>query len=198
MDEEPRGLSRGSSLDKKVYYTGGVIPAFQSQGAAWRSFQLIRDAQIVRLIERIGEHYRTNISNRFIRPALLQLPLEKQSWDQIEALTEKIEQYQYQGFLLDELYRQVIACSRFVSIIRLELVPILRNRLSGHTSSDSDRVLREMAVNNFSSNLKLFVDLVNELYIKLVELDKKEAKGKRPVYMSIPELQDIGRLLVGN
>ena len=158
---------------------------------------MVRDAQVIRLIERIGEHYRTNISNRFIRPALLQLPLEKQSWDLIEILTEKIEQYRYQGFHLDELYRQIVACARFVSITRRELVPTLRNRLSG-SGSAADRVLRDMAVNNFGSNLQLFADLVNELYVCLVELDKLEAKGRRPLYMSIPELRDIGRMLVGN
>ena len=159
---------------------------------------MIRDAQIIRLVERISEHYRTNISNRFIRPALLQLPLEKQSWDLIEILTEKIEQFRYQGFHLDELYHQIIACARFVSLTRRELVPILRNRLSSSGSSSSDRVLRDMAVNNFSSNLQLFADLVNELYVNLVEIDKRDAKGRRPLYMSLPEFQDIGRLLVGN
>ena len=158
---------------------------------------LVRDAQVIRLIERIAEHYRTNISNRFIRPALLQITLEKQSWDLIEILTEKIEQYRYQGFHLDELYRQIIAAARFVAITRRELVPSLRNRLlSG--GSGPDKVLRDMAINNFASNLQVFADLVNELYVCLVELDKLEAKGHRPVYMSIPELRDIGRMLVGN
>jgi hypothetical protein len=156
----------------------------------------VRDAQIIRLVERLGEHYRTNISNRFIRPALLQLPLEKQSWDLIEILTEKIEQYRYQGFHLDELYRQIIAAARFVSLTRRELAPSLRARLSGG-SSGPDKVLRDMAVNNFASNLQVFADLVNELYVTLVELDKADAKGRRPAYLSIPELQDIGRMLVG-
>jgi hypothetical protein len=156
----------------------------------------IRDAQIVRLIERIGEHYRTNISNRYIRPALLQLPLEKQSWDQIEVLTEKFEQYRYQGFHLDELYRQISAAARFVALTRRELAPTLRNRLGGG-GSGSDKVLRDMAVNNFSSNLQLFADLLNELYVNLVELDKIDSKGHKPLYMQIPELQDIGRQLVG-
>jgi hypothetical protein len=157
----------------------------------------IRDAQIVRLIERIGEHYRTNISNRFIRPALLQLPLEKQAWDLIEILTEKIEQYRYQGFNLDELYRQIAAAARFVALTRRELAPSLRNRLSGSGSSGAEKVLRDMAVNNFASNLQLFADLVNELYINLVELDKVDSKGHRPLYMQMPELSDIGRMLVG-
>ena len=159
---------------------------------------LVRDAHIIRLVERIGEHYRSNISNRFIRPALLQLPLEKQAWDLIEILTEKIEQYRYQGFHLDELYRQIVAASRFVSITRRELVPTLRNRLSAGGSSGPDKVLRDMAVNNFGSNLQVFADLVNELYVSLVELDKIDAKGRRPLYMSIPELNDIGRMLVGS
>jgi hypothetical protein len=157
----------------------------------------VRDAQVIRLIERIGEHYRTNISNRFIRPALLQLPLEKQSWDLIEILTEKTEQYQYQGFHLDELYRQIAAAARFVALTRRELVPGLRNRLNAGGGSGSDKVLRDMAVNNFGSNLQLFADLVNELYINLVELDKIAAKGRRPLYMQIVELADIGRMLVG-
>ena len=155
----------------------------------------IREAQIIRLVERIGEHYRTNISNRFIRTTLLQLPLEKQTWDLLETLTEKIEQYRYQGFHLDELYRQVIAAARFISVSRRDLVPTLRNRFSG--GSGPDKVLRDMAVNNFGSNLQLFADLVNELYINLVELDKKNVKGRRPLYASIPELGDVGRLLVG-
>ena len=164
----------------------------------WGVFLLIRDAQIVRLIEHIGEHYRTNISNRFIRPTLLQLPLEKQSWDLIETLTEKIEQYRYQGFHLDELYRQIIAAARFVSVTRRDLSGSLRNRLAGGAGTGPDRVLREMAVNNFASNLQLFADLVNELFVCLVEQDKDSAKGKRPLYMSMPELNDVGRMLVGN
>jgi hypothetical protein len=158
----------------------------------------IHDAQAIRLIERIGEHYRTNISNRFIRPALLQLPLEKQAWDLIEILTEKIEQYQYQGYHLDELYRQIAAAARFVSLTRRELVPGLRSRLGSGSGSGPDRVLRDMAVNNFGSNLQLFADLVNELYVNLVELDKLDAKGRRPLYMQMPELADIGRMLVGS
>ena len=159
----------------------------------------IRDANIIRLIERLSEHYKSNISNRFIRPALLQLPMEKQAWDLIENLTEKIEQYRYQGYHLDELYRQIAACARFVAVARRDLVPSLRTRLSSgvNASTGPDKVLKDMAVNNFASNLQLFADIVNELYLKLVEFDKAQAKGKRPVFMSMPELSDIGRLLVG-
>ena len=157
----------------------------------------VNDAHIVRLVERIGEHYRTNISNRFIRPALFQIPLEKQTWDLIETLTEKIEQYKYQGFHLDELYRQILAAARFVSIIRRDLAPTLRIRLSGSVSG-SEKVLRDMAINTFDSNLQILADLISELYSCLLELDKGGAKGRRPLHMSMPELEEVSRLLAGS
>ena len=157
---------------------------------------LIRDAQIVRLVERIGEHYRANISNRFLRPALFQLSLEKQTWDLIEMLTEKLEHFRYQGFHLDELYRQILASARFVSLARRELVPTLRNRLSGDPGSD--RVLRDMAVNNFGSNLHVFADMIGELYQTLLKLDNFKAKGRKPIHETIPEMIEVGRLLTGN
>lgn len=158
----------------------------------------VKDSDIARLIERLGDHYRTNISNRYVRPALLHLTLENQAWDLIENLTEKSEQFRYQGFHLDELYRQIAAAARFVFLARRELAPTLRNRLGATMKgNDSDRVLRDMAINNFSSNLQLFADLLNELFVKLVDLDKQESAGKVPLYLQMPELQDIGRQLVG-
>ena len=159
--------------------------------------QQVRDSEIMALIERIGEHFRANISNRYIRPTLLQLPLEKQSWDSLEKLTEKVEHYQYQGYHLDELYNQVLAAARFVSIVRRDLLPSMRARL-GSGSSGQDRILRDMAMLNLESNLRVFADMVYDLYGKLVELDKKNAQKKRPIYLSIPELSDIGRMLVGS
>lgn len=156
----------------------------------------VRDTHVLKLIERIGEHYRSNISNHFIRPTLLQLPLDKQVWSLVETLTEKAGDYRNQGFHLDELYLEIIAAARFVSVTRRDLVPTLRTRVAGTASRD--KVLRDMAVNNFGSNLQLFAGMVNELYNNLVELDKQNnIKGRSPLYASMPELADVSRLLAG-
>ncbi|MDR2185294.1 MAG: hypothetical protein LBO80_06465 [Treponema sp.] len=159
--------------------------------------QPIQDAHIVRLIEQISEHYRMNIYNQYIRPALLQMPLDKATWDLIDILTEKVDQFRYQGFHLDELYRQIAACARFISMVRRDLVPGLRNRSSVPAVTGPNKVLRDMAVNNFASNLQVFADLINELYVKLVEMDKADARGHMPLYVQIPELRDVGRQLIG-
>jgi len=157
----------------------------------------IKDAQIIRLIEQISEHYRANISNRFLRPVLLQLQIDKNTWDQIELLTEKIELFRYQGFHLDELYRQIAACARFVEVARNGMIPTLKGKLSS-LPSGPDKILREMAASNFVSNLQVFADLLNELYINLVEMDKSLSGKRPPVYTSISELYSVGRLIVGH
>jgi hypothetical protein len=156
----------------------------------------IKDAQVMRLIERIGEHYKTNISNRYIRPALLQLPLDKTTWDNIESLTEKFEQYRYEGFHLDELYRQIAATARFVVATRREVAPSLRYRLSEGSSGGSDRVMRDMAVNTFTANLELFAKLLCELYNRVKDLDSVHASNKGPLYRQMPEFGDLDDLIL--
>jgi hypothetical protein len=158
------------------------------------SGQTVGTAQVKRLLEQIGNHYRANVASSYIRPALLQLPLEPQDWTQIELLTHK--QAQNLGFDLDDLYRQISAAARFVSMVRRDLLPVLRNRLKTEETG-SRKVLRNMAINNFGSNIKVFADLLNELYLVLAELDKQESRGHTPLYLQIPELLDVGRMLVG-
>jgi hypothetical protein len=165
-----------------VIYQGGVV-------------KQIKDAYILRLVERIGDHYRSNISNRFIRPVLLQLSLDKETWARIEDLTEKYDQFRYHGYHLDELYRQLAASARFVSATRREIAPSIRRRLTDTGGAGSDKILRDMAINNFSFNLNLFAELLHELYVKVTEMDTALSKGKRPFFQQVPAFADIGRLL---
>ena len=157
----------------------------------------IKEANIISLIEGIGEHYRANISNRFLRPVLLQIQIDKTTWDLIEVLTEKMELYRYQGFHLDDLYMQIAASASFVESARNK--SNIRDKLKSLPNpAGQDKVLRDMAVSNFSCNLKVFAELLNELYVTLVDMDKKDAalRKKPPVYTQIPELSSVGRLLV--
>jgi hypothetical protein len=155
----------------------------------------IQDLQIIRLIERIGEHYRSNIANRFLRPVLLQLPIDNQAWELIEILMERGDQFR-QGYELLELYHQLAAATDFVYIARRNMAMGVRVRQSGGVVTGPDKILRDMAVNNFGSNIQVLADLLNELYVLLVEVDKAAARGRMPLYSQVPELADIGRRLV--
>jgi len=158
----------------------------------------ITDASVVRLIKQLVDHYRTNISNRFIRPALLQLPFDEILWGQIESLTERFDQLNYQGFNIEDLYRQLGALTKFVYAVRREIAPTLRYRLGNNFTDKTDKVLRDMAIHNFSSNLQVFAKLLFELYNKLIEVDEADAKGKRPIYTQYPDLEDIEGKLFGD
>jgi len=150
----------------------------------------VRDPTVISLIERISEHYKTNISNRYLRPLLLQLQIDKGTWDQIELITEKMELYRYQGFHIDDLYRQIAACAVLVQTAKSYVIPSLRNKLNSGPAGP-DKVMRDMAANNFASNLHLFADLLLELYNNLAVLDRNDSGGKDPVYTRIPEISCI-------
>jgi hypothetical protein len=157
----------------------------------------IQDPQIIRLIENIGEHYRSNIANRFLRPSLLQLPIESQTWDLLELLMERGDQYHHNGYELEDLYRQLLAAVEFVYKARQNLANGGRGQAqrTGHIVTGQDKILWDMAVNNFGSNLRVLADLLKELYALLVEADKAAARGRVPRYTKIPDLADIGQRL---
>ncbi len=161
-----------------------------------------KDEQVLTLVDSIGQHYRTNLGNRYVRNAFSILPLDAKDWNLIESVTEKSDYYRYQGYHLDELYERIYALALFIHHARTDLAPKLRAILSNYSSGPgplgNDRVLRDMAVNNFAANLGILADLVNELYERTVELDDASSRGRTPVYATMRQLEDVGRYLVGS
>jgi hypothetical protein len=155
----------------------------------------IKDPEIFRIVEKIGDHFQNNISNRFIRKALVILELPQSEWDRLENLTGKSEYYKQQGFQLEELYEMVIASAHFIHEARTKMVPNLKVILA-QAGTEQDRVLRDMAAQNFPVNLAILSDLINELYLRATSIDKSMHDKKKPVFERIPELKDLGRLLV--
>ena len=155
----------------------------------------IKEPQIFKIIERIGDHYKNNISNRFIRKLLITLDLPQSEWDRLDSLTTKSEYYKNQGFQFEELYDMIIAAAHFIHQARTKMIPSLKAMVS-QSGSEAEHVLREMAAQNFPVNLGILSDLVNELYVKTTSLDRDAHEKKTPVFERIPELKDIGRFLV--
>ena len=145
----------------------------------------IKDPDIFRIIEKIGDHFLNNVSNRFIRKALVVLELPQSEWDRLENLTAKTEYYKQNGFSFDELYEMVLAAAHFISQARKKMVPNIKGILT-QAGTEKDKILRDMAATNFPVNLAILSDLVNELYMKTTELDRSEHEKKRPVYERIP------------
>ncbi|MDR1352859.1 MAG: hypothetical protein LBK05_06210 [Treponema sp.] len=155
-------------------------------------FDYVQDPAILQMVEKLGEHYRTNIDTRFIRTALLQIPLDKNQWDLVEDLT-KADQLRFRGYVLENLYRELAAAAKLASLARRNLLPNIRNRISVLGSgSASDRILRDMAANAFGTNVDILEKMVKEIFTALVQTDKADQKhGRRPLYAQMPELADL-------
>jgi len=165
----------------------------------------IHDERVFKTIEKIRNHYQNNINNRFVRKALLMMKVPRGTWDNLARLTEKSDLYKIQGYPFNELYEQIHAAATFVHQARIDVLPRLRSLLAGgpdtilgrkKADDSQDPVLLQMAIENFPANLGLFSDLINELYLLAVELDKEEHVGKKPVYERMVELKELGKLLI--
>lgn len=156
---------------------------------------LVKNEDVIRLIERSCYHYHLNIANRVLRPLILQLYLDKRTWNLVETYTEKLELYRHRGYPFEELYKQIAACARFVETVHNGIYSIKNKvKMEGNTS---DKAYRVMTVNNLPNNLKTFANLLNDLYKLLIELEEK-AGHNPPVYMMLQEMESVSRALTKN
>lgn len=163
----------------------------------------VQDADLLGIIEKLGTHYKNNINNRFLRKVLYSLPLDRVTRECIDDITDTSSFRKVQGFTFEELYERILALAQFVSIVRRDIVPHIRSLTAGDQntlftgkSQSSDDVLKNMAISNFATNIDILSDLVNELYLKTVALDKETHPNTPTVYSRFPELKNLGELLV--
>ena len=163
----------------------------------------IKDAEVMVLMDKIKDHYHNNINNRFIRKALLIMDISRTTWENLESLTEKGDFYRTQGYNFDELYEWIISALTFIHHARTEVAPNLKAILSSGSTTvlgktirerEEDKILREMAIKNFPANLKIFADLIKELYNRVIKLDKIE-NSKKPHYIKYPEVMELIKAL---
>ena len=166
---------------------------------------VVKNADIYKIIDKMKEHFKNNIYNRYIRKALLTMRIPQSTWDLLDNMVENADYYKIQGYQFDELYDRILAAANFIFHARKEVAPNLRSLLSmgtgtffsrGKGDQNADKVLTQMAINNFPVNIKIFSDMVNELYFKTVVIDKEMHKKEKPVFERIPDLKQIGHYLV--
>ena len=156
---------------------------------------VIRDPQIEEAIKKLGVHYRNNIDNKYIKKAFNTLQLDTTTWELIRDLTKETDYPQ--EYRLDELYERILALAEFVYKARQNIVPTIRNLVDRSGSlSGNDKLMQDIAISNFSSNLGILSDLVYDLYLKTVEIDKRENENTKKVYERTPELTRLGEWLM--
>lgn len=152
------------------------------------------DKDIYALIEKIGVHYNQNVANRYIRPVLGAVLAESEFSGDCTALTERFEQYQYQGYYLDDLYRQILALFKLCEKIEKISLPDLRNQAAGvmkGISSEREKVIRDIAVNNLPYNISILKEMLASLFAKAKQEDSRMNNGTPAVMNTIPGIVDL-------
>ena len=165
----------------------------------------IKDGDIISLIDKINEHFKSNITNRFLRKALLLMEVPQSIWDTVEGMADKAVYGKLEGYKFHELYDYIVAAATFVHHAKKDIKPRLKSILSsgsstmlsgGGAETARDKVLKDMAISNFDSNLSIYADLVNELYLKTVALDKEMHDDGKYAFSKNPELNQVGQYLI--
>lgn len=156
------------------------------------------DKEIYTLIEKIGTYYSQNIANPYIRPVLGGVLSEVEFSGDCTALTERFEQYQYQGYYLDDLYRQILALYKLCEKIGEFPVQDLKRHstgVSGEIKSEREKIIRDIAVNNLPYNISVLKEMLSTLLAKARIEDSKRNNGMPAVMNSMPEIASLARHL---
>jgi len=156
------------------------------------------DYDVFDMLDEVRKHYRSNMSNTFIRSALLSMDMPYDQRNAIENLTDKLEMYKNQGYRFEELYIGIYSMAVFIYKARLEVIPGLKRSSFLRDASPSEKVLADMAADNLKANINILADRLNELYLKVVRLDVKSHQVKSPVYTRMEELDKLGQLLTSS
>ena len=157
---------------------------------------LVDDRIIAEIVMRIGRHYNENIATRFLRPLFAQILSNIDLSRHIVDLTEHSEDFVLQGFLLDDLYYDIIALARFIYLVRRDVLPNINSITEANTKmATADKVYRNMAFSNLGPNLDLLSSMTLELYRAALQYDKKTTGRGKTVASRIAELPDIERFL---
>ncbi|TFG59463.1 MAG: hypothetical protein E4H36_13775 [Spirochaetales bacterium] len=164
---------------------------------------VLTDGDVINAIKKLGEHYRKNISNKYIRKGFNTMQIDLHAWELIDDLAK--ETTFFGDYRFDELYERILAMAEFVSKAKKQLLPNIRTLVVSASDSAisrsgsltaNEKLLRDIAVSNFPANLAILADLVNDLYVKVVEYDRKTHGPSEAAYNRMQELSRIGELLV--
>jgi len=159
---------------------------------------IVKDSDIIRAIEELGEHYRSNINNKYIKKAFLNLTLDISDLNRITGFTEKADYPMAHEYGFAELYENLLALARFIREVNSIILPNIRALVgtAGGGMDEKEKIIQEIAVNNFPSNLGILSDMVHRIFLMVYELDKESNKNSRTFFSRNPDLKSIGQLLI--
>jgi hypothetical protein len=156
-----------------------------------------KDKDVHDVIERFKKQYQLFVHNQFINYYLLNSDIPKNDWLDIEDLVGSNKYFEAEGYELRKFYDQIYTFCNFLEKIKNEILP----RIQGEAAirirrmSTDTKILFEMTVDNLPSNLKMFYDILIDLYINIKRVDRKLSTDNNMLYLRFPYIEGIEQKL---
>lgn len=159
---------------------------------------IFKDKGIHDLIEKLKSQYQLFIHNQFINYYLIDSDIPKNDWLDVEDLIESNKYYEAEGYDLKKLYEQILTFSSFLTKIKKEILPRIQNEAAIRIKKMSidNKILYEMTLDNLPENLKIFSDLMIELFINVKKVDKRINDEENMLYIKLTYMREIEKKLI--
>jgi hypothetical protein len=156
-----------------------------------------KDKSVRDAIDRLKHQYQIFTSNQFIIYYLNEAGIPKNDWIDIEDLIDSNKYYEGEGYDLDRLYEQILTFSRFVVKLKKEILPKINSDAQKRIArlSADNKVLYKMTVDNAPGNVKIFYDIIIDLFIKIKKIDEKRSGEGKMLYDKRSYLKEIEKNL---
>ncbi len=156
-----------------------------------------KDKIIYDIIEKLKNQYQLFISNQFISYYLNESNIPKNDWIDFEDLVNSNKYFEAEGYELEKLYEQILTFTTFLVKIKKEIIPKMMDEKARRMArmSIDNKILYKMTVDNAPGNLKIFYDIIIELFINIKKIDKKMNGEKKMLFNKLTFLKDIEKNL---
>jgi hypothetical protein len=158
---------------------------------------LFKDKNIHDTMEKFKSQYQIFLHNEFINYYLMDSNISTNDWLDIEDFIDSNKYYEGEGYDLNKFYDYILTFSSLLGKVKKEILPRMNEEAPYRTSkmSKDKKILFEMTIDNLPENIKIFYDLIIELFIKVKKVDQKLNSEENMLYFRLPYMREIEKLL---
>ena len=148
-------------------------------------------------ISRLKKQYYLFSHNQFISYYLLASNIPKNDILDVEDLIDSDKYYVAEGYDLQKLYEQILVFVRFMQKVKEKVLSQIENDSERRLRklSHDDKVLFRMTIDNIPKNIKMFHQLISELFIEVRKQDRTMNGEDGMLFYQLPWLKEIEKAL---
>ncbi len=161
---------------------------------------MVLQEEIKRLIGELKTHFDSNLNNKYVKNILLKLDIPLDIRHNMSTLLDYKTLYFDSKGSIDDMYSNIKAITYFIKEIKFKVFPNIYNYTgttffaAGSSKDPNDKILFQMAVKNYTMNIKMFGKITYNLLKSIIEYDKTNFT-KDPAYVKIKDLNETIKYL---